>query len=210
MSNCLSNTLMPWLMDHTSDSAAMATARTETLTNIQGEILEIGFGCGHSLKHYPKETKKLVAIDCNARMLAKASKRIVASSIEVNALIADASNIPFANDSFDCVVSHMTLCSVKDIKATLLEISRVLKPKGCFIFLEHGASTNSKTRFWQNCWNPVQKFISDGCNCNREIDTLIKEAGYEIHELKYYHMGDAPKVLDFMYQGSATINPLNH
>jgi len=190
-------------MDHASDSDAMATARSENLKNVRGNILEIGFGVGHSLAHYPPNVEKVSILDSNKKMLSKATKRIERSDINITTYVADTSFLPFADQTFEHVVSHMTLCSILDVREALFEVHRILKKGGYFVFLEHGACPDKKTNRWQGYWNPIQKVIGGGCNCNRDIDTLIASSGLEIIELKNYHMGDAPKVLDYMYQGVA-------
>ncbi len=195
--------LFPLLQDHSADSPAMAAARKESLQHVHGEVLEIGFGCGHSLAYYPGTIRSLTAVDKSGEMLKRASRRITGADINVTVYFADAAHMPFADQSYDCVVSHMTLCSLADIEGALLEVRRVLKLGGTFTFLEHGLSPESSIRKWQNRWNPIQKFISDGCHCNRRIDDLITAAGMQIETLKTYHMGDAPRVLDYMYQGTA-------
>ncbi len=182
----------------------MAEARRDSLKHAYGGVLEIGFGCGHRLVHYHPGIERISAVDNNSEMFSRGSRRIAASDIEVTPFVADVACMPFADQSFDCVVSHMTLCSVADIEGSLLEIRRVLKLGGTFTFLEHGLSPESSIRKWQNRWNPIQKIIGGGCCCNRRIDDLITAAGLQIETLKTYHMGDAPRVLDYMYQGTAT------
>ena len=59
--------------------------------------------------------------------------------------------------SYDYVVFTFTLCSIPDVSQALLEINRVLKPRGNFVFLEHGLSDVTKVQAWQHGLNPLQK-----------------------------------------------------
>ena len=59
--------------------------------------------------------------------------------------------------SYDYVVCTFTLCSIPDVSQALLEINRVLKPLGNFVFLEHGLSDVTKVLAWQHRLNPLQK-----------------------------------------------------
>ena len=43
----------------------------------------------------------------------------------------------FPDDSFDAVFETLVLCSVNNVKISLQEIQRVLKPGGVFCFLDH-------------------------------------------------------------------------
>ena len=49
---------------------------------------------------------------------------------------ADATQLPFEDDYFDLVLSFMVVHHVGDLKRSIAEVSRVLKPGGTFIFYE--------------------------------------------------------------------------
>jgi ubiquinone/menaquinone biosynthesis C-methylase UbiE len=57
-----------------------------------------------------------------------------------------AENLSVADNSFDYVVSTLTLCSVQDLTKALSEIYRVLRPQGKLIFIEHVAAVNNPKR----------------------------------------------------------------
>ena len=52
--------------------------------------------------------------------------------------------LPFEGETFDCVVSTWTLCSIADVGRALGEVYRVLRPGGRFFFLEHGLVARSQ------------------------------------------------------------------
>ncbi len=195
--------VFPILLDLSMESKQLGKARAKNLVNAHGRILEIGFGTGQSLEHYPQIVQKISTVDTNKILNKKAQFRISKASIDVQNHIANAEKLPFADGHFDCVVSHMTLCTIEDVNAAMKEVVRVLKPGGKFFFLEHGACPDIKIKKWQDRWNPIQRIIGGGCNCNRYIDLIIESSGLKIIELENYHMGDAPKILDYMFQGVA-------
>ncbi|XP_049931906.1 uncharacterized protein LOC116247368 isoform X4 [Nymphaea colorata] len=87
--------------------------------------------------------------------------------------------LPAEDCSMDFVVGTLVLCSVKDVRATLEEVLRVLKPGGRFIFLEHVAALDgTPLRLLQGILNPLQKFFADGCHLNRETGKEISKAGF--------------------------------
>ena len=114
--------------------------------------------------------------------------------------------MPFADASFDTVVTTWTLCSIAEVSAALAEMKRVLKPDGQFLFCEHGRSDDGKTAQWQDRLNPLQKIVGCGCNMNRPIDSLITKAGFEITTLDRFLMPNAPRILSEMYRGVARKN----
>jgi ubiquinone/menaquinone biosynthesis C-methylase UbiE len=191
------------LLDLSMESKLLGKARTKNLASAYGSVLEVGFGTGQSLTHYPPTVEKISTVDKNTVLNKKAQFRINKASISVKNYIANAEKLPFVDNSFDCVVSHMTLCTIADVNTAMNELYRVLKTGGKFFFLEHGACPDVKIKRWQDRWNPIQNIIGGGCNCNRYIDQIIASSGLKIIELENYHMGDAPKILDYMFEGVA-------
>jgi hypothetical protein len=78
----------------------------------------------------------------------------------------------------------------------------VLKPAGKLLFIEHGRSDDAKVARWQDRWNPIQNVIGCGCNVNRKIDALIREAGFGFEKLERFK-ADGPRFLTEMYSGVA-------
>lgn len=136
--------------------------------------LEIGFGTGLNLPYYRKHIQKLTTVDANPGMNALAKKRIQASDIAVEHHVLDGENLPFADQSFDSVVSTWTLCSIANVEQALKGIYRVLKPGGKYFFIEHGLSNDPQVQVWQHRLTPIQKVIADGCHFNRDIKRLIE------------------------------------
>jgi hypothetical protein len=46
--------------------------------------------------------------------------------------------------------------------------------------------------------------FAGGCHLNRQIEDLIRHAGFEIQELENLYMPNAPKIAGFIYKGRAT------
>jgi ubiquinone/menaquinone biosynthesis C-methylase UbiE len=137
-------------------------------------------------------------------MLKQFNKKKQNSKIEIQSLHQDGEELPFPDDSISCVTSTYTLCSIKNIDSALSEIYRVMKPGGRYYFLEHGLADKTKIQKWQHRLNPIQKIWAGGCNLNRDIRSLITNAGFKITELKNYYMERDPKIVGYMYEGIAT------
>ena len=132
-----------------------------------------------------------------------ARKRIEKSGITVTHHVLSGEHLPMDDASYDYVVCTFTLCSIPDVSQALLEINRVLKPQGNFVFLEHGLSDVTKVQAWQHRLNPLQKKIGDGCHLNRKIDDLVLGASFDITSLKRFHLPYVPKFIGYCYQGIA-------
>jgi len=198
-----SDVIIPFLYDKSMDKPYIKEGRKNLLRNVNGEVLEIGFGTGLNLPHYPSSVTKLTIIDKNPGMNKKAQERILASKINVENKIINGEELPFDDESFDSVVSTFTLCSIKAIDKSLKEIYRTLKPDGKFFFQEHGLANDPKIRNWQNRINPFQKMWADGCNLNRNIKLLIEETGFKMIEFKNYFLEKGLKTHTFIYEGIA-------
>jgi ubiquinone/menaquinone biosynthesis C-methylase UbiE len=178
--------------------------RTDLLSGLHGEVLELGIGTGLNLPHYPKTLTRLHAIDPAHVLPRKVAERSAAVPFPLQIQRTSAEALPYDGRSFDFVVSTWTLCTIPDPVKALREVRRVLKPDGVFLFLEHGRSEDAKVAAWQDRLNPVQNIIGCGCNLNRKIDQIIALAGLRIMTLDRFQMQSVPRLGGEMYKGTAT------
>ena len=198
-----SQKLFPYLMDWSMSGSGLAQYRRSTLAEVEGEVLEIGFGTGLNLPYYPDRIQKIVTIDPNSGVHKLAQQRIESSGIAVEHLMLKSEALPMADNSFDSVVSTFTLCSIANVEQALREIHRVLKPGGKFFFVEHGRSRESSVQVWQDRLTPLQKIIADGCHLNRNIRQLVEQQFGAVTVDEFYGE-NLPKFVGYLYQGSAT------
>ena len=202
-----SDYIFPRILDWSLGTAYIQKEREKTLEPTSGRVLEIGFGTGLNLPHYPLQVTKLTVVEPERMLASRVAKRISRARMPVELLKLDASRrLPFDDDSFDSIVTTLTLCSIADVAPALAEIRRLLKPDGRYVFLEHGRSDDPRVAKRQDFFNPIQKIIACGCNMNRPIDRLVKDAGFDIVSLERFLMPDAPRVLSEMYRGVAKRN----
>lgn len=199
-----SQKIMPRLLDWAMSGPTMSQYREQVLAEVEGAVLEIGFGTGLNLPHYPTHVQEITTVDPNPGMNAIAQKRIQASPITVNTQVLSGENLPMADNTFDSVVSTWTLCSIANVGQALDEIYRVLKPQGKFFFIEHGLSDEPNIQLWQNRLTPLQKVIADGCHLNRQIQSLVEKHHFKILSLDKFYAENLPKVGGYFYKGIAT------
>lgn len=202
-----SDHVVPRIVELTLRSAPVAKLRDQALSGVEGEVLEIGFGSGLNLQHYPPAVSEVHAVEPSEVARRMAEPRVAASSIPVDFTGLDGQSLQFGDASVDAAVSTFTLCTIPDVDAALRELTRVLRPGGRFHFLEHGRSDDPKVRAWQDRLNGLQGRIAGGCNLNRPIDRLIEDAGFEIEHLEHRYMpGPAPsKPFGYLYLGTARV-----
>jgi ubiquinone/menaquinone biosynthesis C-methylase UbiE len=85
----------------------------------------------------------------------------------------------------------------------LHEVRRILKPGGAFFFLEHGRAPDPGVARWQDRLNSVQRTIAGGCNLNRDIPALLREAGFRVESVDADYFPKMPRFAGYLYSGVA-------
>jgi phosphatidylethanolamine/phosphatidyl-N-methylethanolamine N-methyltransferase len=108
------------------------------LNSREGRLLEVGVGTGLSLPDY-KRHFEIVGIDLSPEMLEKARERVATSGLDhITGLHEmDASDLRFPDDTFDTVVAMYVMTVVPDPEAVMRELSRVTKPGGEVMLVNH-------------------------------------------------------------------------
>ena len=102
--------IFPHILEYVMSSSILVDCRKETLLDVKGEILEIGFGTGMNLLYYPAHVRKITGVDININVHSKAEKRLKSSPIKVDYYPINAESLPFPDRTFDTVVSTFTRC----------------------------------------------------------------------------------------------------
>jgi phosphatidylethanolamine/phosphatidyl-N-methylethanolamine N-methyltransferase len=104
----------------------------------EGRLLEVGVGTGLSLPDYDRHLE-VVGIDLSPDMLEKARERVAGGGLgHVTGLHEmDASDLRFPDATFDTVVAMFVMTVVPDPEAVMRELSRVTKPGGEVMLVNH-------------------------------------------------------------------------
>lgn len=194
--------VFPRLLDWSMAGEPFSSYRQQVLAEVSGTVLEIGFGTGLNLAHYPDTVVSLTVIDPNPGMAALACPRLASTPLPISSYPLRGEALSMADDSFDWVVSTWTLCSIPDVPQALREIRRVLKPGGKLAFIEHGLSPEPTIQTWQHRVTPVQKRIADGCHLDRAIADLVMQS-LTLEKLDTFYAKGLPKIGGYFYQGVA-------
>ncbi|MDR4478494.1 MAG: class I SAM-dependent methyltransferase [Nitrospira sp.] len=195
--------IFPRLMDWVLRGERFQTERRHLLAPAQGVVLEIGFGTGLNLPHYPRTVTALHSVDPAPLLPDRVARRVAQAAFPVHIRHVSAERLPYDDAAFDCAVSTFTLCTIPDPASALRDIRRVLKPNGRFLFLEHGRSDDPVIARWQDRLNPLQNFVACGCNLNRRIDQLVLDASLRLNQLDRYSLPGVPRIGGEMYRGTA-------
>ena len=183
------------------DRKGFGQRRDRQVAELRGDVLEVGAGTGLNLPRY-RSADLLVALEPHRTYSRRLRARAGAAHVPVEVVAGTAEELPFPDESFDNVVTTLSLCSVGDLDVALAEIRRVLRPGGALHFLEHVRGEGATAR-WQDRLTPIQRRIADGCHLNRDTAAAILRAGFEITELERFAMPAGASVIRPAIQGTA-------
>ena len=93
-------------------------------------------GRGANLPFFPPQAQ-LTFLEPNPHMARRLRRRAGKLGRRIDVVEEPGERMPFADGSFDTVLTTLVLCSVADLDAVAAEIRRVLRPGGRFVFYEH-------------------------------------------------------------------------
>ncbi|MDP2729734.1 MAG: methyltransferase domain-containing protein [Dehalococcoidales bacterium] len=156
----------------------------------KGSLLNIG--CGHGADFLPfRENFELYGLDFSARMLSFAVKYSRKFDFSTNLFLADASYLPFADQTFDWAISVATYHHIRSKQERLLairELKRILKPGGeAFITVWN----RWQPRFWFSGkeitvpWRTGEKVLGRYYYLFSypELEKLVEKEGFQIIKL---------------------------
>jgi len=180
-----------WATKH--ESKKELALRREAGGRVDGRVLELGMGVGANWP-FLAETLDYVGIEPDAFMLERARKRAAASGRTTVLEQARAEDLPFEDESFDFVLVTLTLCTVQDPTVALSEVSRVLKPNGALVFVEHVRPTGRVSRRLADGIRPLWSKVAGGCEPNRETATTIAQSGLKIEGMVRQRVNGLPMI----------------
>lgn len=154
-----------------------AKYKTDLFLHLHGTVLDLGAGTGLNLSFKPGNVTRWIAAEPNRAFHDDIRKEAARHSIPVEISPMDAHRLELTDNSVDAVVSTLVLCSVDEPEKVLSEIRRVLKPGSPFVFIEHVVSDRRGLKMAQDMFNPLNKVLADGCNCNRDTKSVIESSG---------------------------------
>ena len=205
MSNWWDRNVVPRLIGCACTQPAVMHDRAKVVPFASGDVLELGCGAPNLDFYNRNNVRSLSGVDPSAELLAHAKLALASKGMTANFLLGIAEALPFANNSFDCVVTTFTLCSVQDPQAALSEAKRVLKPGGRLLFVEHGRAPDTDAAAWQRRLEPVWKRTAGGCHLTRPVTQAISDAGFVCNAPQGHYMKRTPKWLGWVEWGEARL-----
>ena len=170
------------------------------------DVLEIAAGTGRVTRHIADRigtNSRLIATDLNPDMLAIARERVSAANIEW--LTANAQELPFPDNSFDCVICQFGFMFLPERQKGFDEAFRVLKPGGQFLFNTWDKVENNITAWIAR--QTVTNFFTDNppafykvpfsMHDPEELKAHVEAAGFKTNSINRITLnGKSPSAMD--------------
>ncbi|MBL9102686.1 MAG: class I SAM-dependent methyltransferase [Myxococcales bacterium] len=154
--------------------------RASLLTAARGRVLEIGFGTGSNLPHYPAAVDSLVAVEPSEGLASVAGRRLAQWGRPHEVVVQSGSRpLPLAPASFDTVVITFVLCSARRVPELLTEARRMLRSDGALLIAEHQVASGSLQRACQRALRPAWKACLGGCDPTARPREHLQAAGFD-------------------------------
>lgn len=196
--------ILPPLLDLAMRQSPIMRQRQKVVPHAEGRVLEIGIGTGLNLGFYDATRVSGVwGVDPATELQGRAAKRAARVDIPIELVGLSGGEIEMESNSFDTVVMTYTLCSIKDQPGALAQMSRVLKPGGRLLFVEHGKAPDAAIAKLQARLNPLWRRVAGGCHLDVAVPEVLTAHGFSPDQLEMDYV-PGPRFASFNYWGSAT------
>lgn len=97
------------------------------------KALDLGCGIGIYAEWLSKMGLEVTGIDISQQMLARAKERAEENNLQIDYILGDLHELPFADNMFDLVISNIVIEFVENPQKVVNEVFRVLKKGGRFV-----------------------------------------------------------------------------
>ena len=195
--------VLPKVIDRQLRRPEVDAARRVVCSGLHGSVVEIGFGSGLNVPHYPRAVTEVIAVEPSNRAWHLARERVGAARVPVLRGSYDGQRLDQPDATADTVLTTFSLCTIPDVARALGEARRVLRPGGTIHFLEHGASPDPSVAKWQRRVEPVWKRIAGGCHLTRPIASAIADAGFKLDWVEHMYVPKTPRIAGWNEWGAA-------
>jgi SAM-dependent methyltransferase len=175
---------VPQIFDRRVYAQRRARARPSFLAADVGESLAMRLGAVNRRFTHGLELSARGEISQAVAGLAEHWTRTTLTAADGAAVVCDEEALPFAPESFDLVVSALSLHAVNDLPGTLAQIRRVLKPDGLFLGALFAGDTLSELR---HAFTAGEADITGGISPRvspfadiRDLGGLLQRAGFAL------------------------------
>ncbi|WP_395726884.1 class I SAM-dependent methyltransferase [Nakamurella sp.] len=192
--------VLPRIHNRVLDDDEIRRIRERVCAPLHGSVVEIGFGSGLNVPHYPAAVSRVHAIEPSALARRLAAPRVAATPVPIEFDGLDGQLLPLPDGSIDCALLTLTMCSIPDQGAAARELHRVLAPGGFVAYLEHGASPDPDVARRQGRMNGLNRRLS-GCRLDTDVPAVLRSAGFDLTDERTFYFESGPRWAGYLYEG---------
>ena len=149
--------------------------------NVQQQAIDIATGGGHTARAVAPHVAQVMVTDLTPVMLETAREFLQSEGISnVQFQVADAENLPFADNSFDRATCRIAPHHFPNVARAVQEVARVLKPGGIFLLIDNIAPKDSKLDTFDNTIEKLRDPSHERCYTKEEWLAFFAKAGLQV------------------------------
>lgn len=143
-------------------------------------VLDLGCGRGSTVNYlFEKHNIKAVGIDPSIKLINEAKEKYGYADF----ILGSGENLPFTENSFDCVFAECTLSLMDDLDSTIKQVNRVLKQGGFFVINDVYAKNPKEV-------HKLKEFIFNSCMRGlhdlEELEKMLSRTDFSIIQTEDY------------------------
>jgi ubiquinone/menaquinone biosynthesis C-methylase UbiE len=141
------------------------------------KVLEVSFGTGYLMSRYA-HNHEAWGLDQSEDMIKQAHLRLRAKGMSATLVRGDAHAMPFADDTFDCLLNTDAFSLYSDSQRAMNEFFRVLKPGGRLVLMEvnHPSQETAGAKL-------VLSIVKALKMPRNDYDALLQKAGFTYQDI---------------------------
>lgn len=168
-----------------------------TLTKEEDSILEVAPGPGYMTIELAKSGNyKIIGMDISKTFIEIAKQNAINAGVKIDFQQGSASEMPFSNECFDCIVCTAAFKNFNDPIKSLNEIFRVLKPGG-FAWIDdikHDITKSDVNELVKNTMNAkglsaffmkwsFNKILKKSAYTKEQLESFIQKSYFRVYEI---------------------------
>ncbi|MFL0810451.1 MAG: malonyl-ACP O-methyltransferase BioC [Agarilytica sp.] len=152
-----------------------------------GDICDLGCGTGFTVKELLNPRSEVVALDIATGMLDQCRGKTLneAQANQLQYVCGDYETLPFADNSFDGIVSSMSFQWASQLNVVLAEARRALKPGGWLLFSTLGPGTLHELK---QAWQSVDHYVHVNAFLPRDkVKKDLENSGFVVERIDAEH-----------------------
>ena len=172
-----------------TDSSVLEQIHAAIKPTMEVSLLDLGCGPGIVTAAMAPHVREVVAYDLTPEMLDQAKKRCQEAGLKnVQFEVGSAEHLPFEKETFDCVVTRLTIHHFLDPRRVMNEVVRVIREGGRVVIADVVSSEDDKEAMLHNALETLRdpthvRMLSPG-----EMLEMIRSAGLRITSTSTWKM----------------------